>query len=418
MRTVFRAGLLILLLVSLAVPTTSTAVTTGGQQQLIQELKFRIEELQRRQDAILGDISQTQAQKATLQKEINALLGQIKYVENQIASTDTKIELNQAEQEDIAAQIEATRAEMSRKRESIGRLVLYLQQRDQEDMVASLFKFADLSSFLRQLDDAASVQERLLGLISDLKESKAILESDQTTLEEKQHELESLQEQAELKRSQLLDVKTDRDKTLKATKGQEATYQQQLAAVEDAKAKLFAELLALEPQVIAGGLYLIHVTATSVPAPGTKLFRWPKECRTTTQGYGMTAYASSRKKPYGGLGHNGIDIACGFGSPNLSIGDGQVIANGKNTGWGNWVAVRHENSMVSLYAHMNSLSAKATVGTRVKAGDVLGYEGKTGYATGSHLHLSLYKDYFTFLKGDELYFNYWDGTLRPTDYLQ
>jgi murein DD-endopeptidase MepM/ murein hydrolase activator NlpD len=308
---------------------------------------------------------------------------------------------------------------MSRKRETLGRLVLFLQQRDQEDMVASLFKFADLSSFLRQLDDASSVQERLLALVGELKDAKAVLESDQAALVEKERELEELNGQAELKRSQLLDVKTDRDKTLKVTKGQEAEYQKQLAAMEDAKAKLFAELIALEPQIIAGGLYLIHVTATSVPPPGTKIFKWPKDCRTTTQGYGMTAYASSRRKPYGGAGHNGIDIACGFGSPNRSIGDGQVIANGKNAGWGNWVAIRHaNNSMVSVYAHMNSLSAKSSVGTSVKAGDVLGYEGKTGYATGSHLHLSIYKDFFTYKKGEELYFNYWDGSLRPSDYLE
>jgi len=138
-----------------------------------------------------------------------------------------------------------------------------------------------------------------------------------------------------------------------------------------------------------------------------------------TQGYGMTTYA--RRGAYGGAGHNGLDISCGFGSPNLAIGDGQVIANGTNKGWGIWVAVRHPNDMVSLYAHNNSLSSKAAVGGLVKAGDVLGYEGKTGYVTGAHLHLSLYRDYFTYMKGEELYFNYGyaeGSALNPASYLQ
>ncbi len=68
---------------------------------------------------------------------------------------------------------------------------------------------------------------------------------------------------------------------------------------------------------------------------------------------------------------------------------------------------------------MSSLSF-LRVGTEVKAGDVIGYEGATGNASGSHLHLSIYKDFFTYIsdkKSGQLYFNYFEGTVNPLDYL-
>ena len=110
-------------------------------------------------------------------------------------------------------------------------------------------------------------------------------------------------------------------------------------------------------------------------------------------------------------------MASGYGSLIRAIGDGEIIANGANSGWGNWIAVKHPPiNLVSVYGHMSALSP-LKVGTQVKAGDIIGYEGATGNATGSHLHLSLYKDFFTYMKGTELYFNYFDGSVNPDDYM-
>lgn len=58
-------------------------------------------------------------------------------------------------------------------------------------------------------------------------------------------------------------------------------------------------------------------------------------------------------------------------------------------------------------------------GTAVRKEDIIGFEGATGNSTGSHLHLSLYNEFFTFVnpRNGQLYFNYFDGTLNPLDYL-
>ena len=108
----------------------------------------------------------------------------------------------------------------------------------------------------------------------------------------------------------------------------------------------------------------------------------------------------------------------GYGSPVQAIGDGEVIANGKNDGWGNWVAIKHSPyNLVSVYAHLSAFEF-VRVGSQVKARDVIGYEGSTGFSTGSHVHLSVYKEFFTYIKdnNNQLYFNY-DNTINPKDYL-
>ena len=94
------------------------------------------------------------------------------------------------------------------------------------------------------------------------------------------------------------------------------------------------------------------------------------------------------------------------------------MIHGFNDGFGNWVAVRHGGGLVSVYAHMKAPSGLKN-GTTVDLTSIIGYEGSTGNATGSHLHLSLYRDFFTYIndKNGQLYFNYFEGSINPMDYL-
>ena len=182
----------------------------------------------------------------------------------------------------------------------------------------------------------------------------------------------------------------------------------------------FTEMKELETKIIQGGLYILRVEAKNLPKKGIKLFQWPEDDYRITQGYGCTSYdrCGSRRGPYGGAIHNGIDMASGYGSPIKVIGDGEVIANGTNDGWGNWVAVKHSPyDLVSVYGHMSAFEF-VRVGTFVKARDIIGYEGTTGFSTGSHVHLGIYKEFFTYIneKNSQLYFNY-NNTINPRDYL-
>jgi murein DD-endopeptidase MepM/ murein hydrolase activator NlpD len=84
--------------------------------------------------------------------------------------------------------------------------------------------------------------------------------------------------------------------------------------------------------------------------------------------------------------HKGVDYAAKTGTPIRASGDGKVTFKGKKGGYGRVVIIQHGSKYNTLYAHMNSYNKKIRVGKKVKQGQTIGYVGKSGLATGPHLH--------------------------------
>ncbi len=84
--------------------------------------------------------------------------------------------------------------------------------------------------------------------------------------------------------------------------------------------------------------------------------------------------------------HKGVDYAAGRGTPIRASGDGKVIYKGNKGGYGRTVIIKHGSRYTTLYAHMNSYNRKIRSGKRVKQGQVIGYVGSSGLASGPHLH--------------------------------
>jgi len=88
--------------------------------------------------------------------------------------------------------------------------------------------------------------------------------------------------------------------------------------------------------------------------------------------------------------HKGVDLAAATGTPIKSVGDGKITFVGRKGGYGNTVIVQHGNRYTTLYAHMSRFNGK--VGQQIHQGDVIGYVGSTGLATGPHLHYEFQVD--------------------------
>ena len=88
--------------------------------------------------------------------------------------------------------------------------------------------------------------------------------------------------------------------------------------------------------------------------------------------------------PRNGSMHTGIDLKLEMNDPVYCAFDGMVRMAKTYGGYGKVVVVRHDNGLETLYGHLNTISVK--VNQRVKAGDKIGGGGKTGLATGMHLH--------------------------------
>ena len=156
------------------------------------------------------------------------------------------------------------------------------------------------------------------------------------------------------------------------------TYLQLLQAPQ--YEELWAELLGGFAQ---GGGELMSPDSTRIP---TGTLQWPLPVAGT-----ITSQFGHRVDPITGevSSHTGTDIACAEGTPILAAADGIVtVANGLDS-WGGsysyYIQIDHGGGLETLYAHCSSICV--TTGQQVQAGQVIGYVGHTGRATGSHLHL-------------------------------
>ena len=84
--------------------------------------------------------------------------------------------------------------------------------------------------------------------------------------------------------------------------------------------------------------------------------------------------------------HKGIDFAAPSGTPIKAAGSGRVASRGRNGGYGNAVVLAHGKGITTLYGHMSRYAKGLSVGDRVSQGQVIGYVGMTGLASGPHVH--------------------------------
>lgn len=84
--------------------------------------------------------------------------------------------------------------------------------------------------------------------------------------------------------------------------------------------------------------------------------------------------------------HKGVDYAAPIGTSVRATADGHVEFLGQQRGYGNFIVLRHHDRYSTAYGHLNSFASGIRQGSRVAQGDVIGYVGRTGWATGPHLH--------------------------------
>ena len=393
---------------------TAQAATLEELQNNIQLIKQKISRLEQQSQLYRKTIHQKEQTVSTLQEKIALFKSRIQKLQNDLLLTKEQIKLKELSIQDTQANINKTFLEIEKKKQVIASLIKEIDHYDQKSLLVSILGGEKMSKFLDQTYNLSLIHKNLKQNLDELKQMKSALEVKKQISERQKQSLEELQRRVLIQEYALKQEQAKKQHVLIRTQGEEKKYRALLQQTLAQKTALLREMAQVEKEVVRRKNFLYYSQINKIPPPGTKLFRWPEDHPILTQGYGMTAFAKTGV--YGGAGHNGIDMSAGLGSPIRAAADGQILVSGYNRGWGNWVAIKHLNGMVTLYAHMiKPTFLKA--GTSVKAGDVIGYEGATGFATGSHLHFSVYYKFFTYMKKGQVYFNYFEGTLNPLNYL-
>lgn len=107
-----------------------------------------------------------------------------------------------------------------------------------------------------------------------------------------------------------------------------------------------------------------------------------------------SGFSYHRRHPVTGVvkAHTGVDYAAPKGTPVMSVGDGKVISKGWGGGGGNTIKIKHNSVYTTAYLHLSKYASGIKLGSMVSQGDIIGYVGATGTATGPHLDYRVWKN--------------------------
>jgi murein DD-endopeptidase MepM/ murein hydrolase activator NlpD len=222
--------------------------------------------------------------------------------------------------------------------------------------------------------------------VKQLSDEQDRLSTMQHSAENKKSDLVSQQTELQTQQGSLSAAKDTQSTLLSKTQKQESAYQKLIALKKEQEQEFESSLNDLQTKL------QVAISEADITKAGAGILQWPVDHVVITQFFGNTAFAAGGA--YNGKGHNGIDLGVHIGSPIRAALSGTVLGTGNTDSisgcysFGKWVMVKHTNGLNTMYAHLSQIRVAA--GDPVSTGDLLGYSGDTGYATGPHLHFGVY----------------------------
>jgi murein DD-endopeptidase MepM/ murein hydrolase activator NlpD len=170
----------------------------------------------------------------------------------------------------------------------------------------------------------------------------------------------------------------------RSRKGQEAKASLHILAAELVSAGQKLTAIYFEKQKGQGNYYNLEGRSLA-----RSFLRFPLEFTNITSHFAHSRFHPILKV---NVPHTGIDFAAQRGTPVRSVGDGIITMADWNGFYGKMVEIQHDAKYTTRYAHLDRFAEGVRNGTAITKGQIIGYVGSTGRATGPHLHFELYKD--------------------------
>ncbi|MDQ7093061.1 peptidoglycan DD-metalloendopeptidase family protein [Desulfosporosinus sp. PR] len=362
-RAVLTVTLSFALLTISSVPSQASNLTDTVQQQ----------------KTVTQQKEQAQGQLNKLTYTSDKLKAQLALLNTQIASAQTLLNQKQLAYTQTQALVQASQTELDQKKQELEERRIALGQRargiyesGQISYLELLFQSTDLSDFLTRMEYFNRLVTNDRKLLTDIQDQKEKIEQKTQELQHRRDQAAQLQVQAAKAKADLDEKKVQQQaamdqnqKALQASYEEVERLQSEANALNDKIRKL---------QAAQAGHNSGDGTISTWPLPG---------CYEITDPYGWRTHPITHQQSL----HTGTDIAAPMGAAIHAAGDGVVIMAGWNEAYGNMVIIDHGNAISSLYGHQSKLNV--TVGQAVKANQVIGYVGSTGWSTGPHLHFEV-----------------------------
>ena len=354
-------------------------------------------------------ISERNKEIQNLEKEIQELENQIEIAGDeartlesvlaQLSLTDRKLTADARLTEERIAKANVTIAELAlliRDKEkriqngdaALGQSIRTIRELDSRSFVEIIFGEFGFTGFWNSVQGLEQFQDEVHKRVNQLQLLKVDHERAQEASQKEKINLVAFKSRLADQKEIVRQNKATKNVLLSETKNKESNYKQILYEREKKRAALELELQDYESRL------RVEIDPASLPKPGRGVLRWPVNPVTVTQYFGDTTFASQNPQVYKNKGHNGVDLRAALGTVVASAANGVVLSIGNTDtvrgcySYGKWVLIKHFNGLSTLYAHLSLI--KVAEGDEVKVGELVGYSGRTGYATGPHLHFTVY----------------------------
>lgn len=390
-------------------PLTEAQNRQRELQQTLADQRRQLENLKSQAAALDQRLNAAEAELASVSAEYDRVSGLLTQVEAQIVEVTADLEQLRARIATLDDMLVTLAIDVERQNRELEARETLLQdhyrdayEQSQTSLLEVLLAADSFESVATQVGYLMTVSEQDAALADEIRVARARLESSRATLREGRAELADAR-----------DVEQQQADALAARQAELADLQNQLAALKaQAEQKRAEQEAALNAALAAQGNVQQQIAANQAAAAAaaalvTKLlaeshvqissrgFRWPEDNFVVTQEWGPTNFSLEPPYTYNGRYyphfHGGIDLAHGCGTPIRAAGTGVVVASGQplwpwDPGYG--VVIDHGGGVLTWYWHLRA-QVVVHAGQGVSLGDVIGYEGNTGWATGCHLHFAV-----------------------------
>ena len=404
--------LAVIMMLSLVITVLPAHAVDETDLERLAEKRAQLEEQLMEQEQVIQGLTENQTlivfRKAALDKQISLNRETIALIEEQIAVYQ---ELIDRKEEELSAATAAETEQTALLRERIRSM----EENDSYSYLAFIFEANSVPEILSRIADVNDIMHYDRELEKSLQQSREDVETIKREYEEAKAEQDAVNEELIARRDQLSAQVTAACELIanldELSQNAQAEYDAIALAEDEAMQELLKAMQEYAAQLAAqrtsysgstgGGSTPSGTASSGAGTSGTGgvygntsnasgayngTFIWPGDSTYITSRYG------ERSAPTAGAStnHKAIDIGAKSGDPIYAAADGQVVSATYNNGLGYYVSIEHDGETATRYSHMTNFIVQP--GEHVKQGQIIGYVGESGIATGSHLDYAVIKN--------------------------
>lgn len=384
MSNLFRISILAAIFAVL-IPAALFAQSAEEIRNQISSHRDQLDVLNKEIAAYEKELQSVGAKKQTLQSAVNSLDLSVKKTQTKIKAIQNQVTTTELEIRELGGHIEDKEQSIAVDSTAIAESIRSLYQTGDASLAEMVLGNESVSALWDDAESSMTFQDSMRSHVDSLNQAKVVLTENKNEEEKKRGVLLSQRNSLKSEEQSLAVQKKEQQNLLSQTKNQEANYQSIIAQKTAAKKTFEAALNDLESKL------QYTLDPSKLPSSGKGVLRWPLDTVRITQQFGRTADSG---RLYSSGTHNGVDFAASIGTPVKAALAGTVTATGNTDAipgcysYGKWVLLKHANGLSTLYAHLSQINVAEGAG--VSTGQAIGYSGSTGYATGPHLHFTVY----------------------------